>query len=170
MRLAALSIVLIAMSASCGYRLQTVHGGRFTDPSVRIDLEPFRNQSFDSDAGALVASRLREELRRNGFRGAFQRRDADFLIEGTVRQLREEVSTHGSDGFSLEHRISILVDIRVVEVAKGRLLWKEESISEGAAFFSGPDFQYTEANRRMAIEEVARRISRRLGQSLRMIL
>ncbi|HEY5995449.1 MAG TPA: LPS assembly lipoprotein LptE [Candidatus Deferrimicrobiaceae bacterium] len=157
-------------SSGCGYRLQTVHGGRFLDPQLRIDLEPFRNLSFDADAGALMAARVREELRRNGFGGRFERGGADYLVEGTVRQVKEDVSSHGSDGFALEHALSLTVDIRVVEVVHGRLVLKEDGVTETAAYFAGPDFQYTESNRRMALEEACRRIARRLGQSLRMVL
>lgn len=165
-------LLLAAFAASgCGYRLETVHrGGRFTDPALRIDLEPFRNATFDADAGSLMAVRLREELRRNGFKGEFEKVGAGYLVEGTVRQVRDDVSSHGSDGFALEHALTLAVDIRVVEVVKGRLLLKEEGITETAAYFAGPDFQYTESNRRMALEELCRRVARRLGRTMRMVL
>jgi outer membrane lipopolysaccharide assembly protein LptE/RlpB len=164
-----LAIVAFAV-AGCGYRLQTVHGGRFTDPAVRIDLEPFENRSFDSDAGALMAVRVREELRRNGFRGTFERAGADYLVEGKIRQIRENVTTHDAGGYALEHLLTLTVDIRVVDSARGRLLLKEEGITEGAAYFAGRDFQYTESNRRMALEETCKRLARRLGQALRMVM
>jgi outer membrane lipopolysaccharide assembly protein LptE/RlpB len=164
-------LLLVAIAGSgCGYRLETVHGGRFADPRLRIDLEPFRNLSFEADAGSLMAVRVREELRRNGFKGEFVKSGADCLVEGTVRQVRDDVSSHSADGFALEHALTLTVDIRVVEVVKGRLLLKEEGIAETAAYFAGPDFQYTEANRRMAFEELCRRVSRRLGRTLRMVL
>jgi outer membrane lipopolysaccharide assembly protein LptE/RlpB len=170
--IARLVLVLLAASlvAGCGYRLQTVHGGRFTDPAIRIDLEPFENVSEDHDAGALMATRLREDLRRNGFRGTFERAGAEFLVEGKIRQIREEVATHGSDGYALEHSLSLVVDVRVVEVGRGRLLMKEDAITENAAYFAGRDFQYTESNRRMALEEACRRLARRIGHSMRMVL
>ncbi len=163
-------LLLGLLATGCGYRLQTVHGGRFTDPLLRIDLEPFENRAFDSDAGALMATRFREEIRRNGFRGTFERGGADYLVEGKIKQVNENVTTHAADGYALEHYLSISVDIRVVETARGRLLLKEESISEGAVYFSGPNFQYTESNRRMALEEACRRLARRLGQALRMVM
>lgn len=109
-------------------------------------------------------------MRRGGFRGVFDRRNADFLVEGTIRDVREDVSSHGADRFSLEHRLTLLVDIRVVEVVRGRVLWKEEGLAETASYFAGADFQYTEANRRMAFEEVCRRMARRIGQTMRVLL
>ncbi len=164
------SFILALHVSGCGYRLQTVHGGRFTDPQLRIDLEAFENQTFDPETGILIATRVREEIRRNGFRGTFERAGADYLVAGKVRQITETVTTHAADGFALEHQLSLSVDIRVVETAHGRLLLKEESISEGAVYFSGPNFQYTESNRRMALEEACRRLARRLGQTLRMVM
>ena len=135
-----------------------------------MDLRPFANDSYVPDAGAVLASRLREEMQRNGFRGTFERSMADYLVEGTVREIREEVSSHGADKFALEYRMTISVDIRVVEVTRGRRLWKEDGLSETASYYAGPDFQYTESNRRMAFEEVCRRIARRIGQTMKVIL
>lgn len=156
--------------SSCRYGLRGDPGSRFADPSVRVDLPPFTNDSIIPDAGAYLSSRLRDEMVRTGFRGRFERNMADYLIEGTVRETLEWVSSHGADQFALEHRMSVSVDIRVVEVTRGRLLWKEDGISESASYFAGPDFQFTEANRRMAFEEICRRIARRIGQTLRVIL
>ena len=62
------------------------------------------------------------------------------------------------------------VDIRVVEIKRGRLLWKEDGLTDAASYFVGPDFQYTESNRRMAFEEICRRLARRIGETLREIL
>ena len=163
-------LLLSVFLPACGYRLQGSPGSLFADPGIRVDLRPFTNESFVPDAGAALASILRDEMRRNGFRGTFDRSMADYLVEGTVREIREEVSSHGADQFALEHRMTISVDIRVVEVTRGRLLWKEEGLSETASYFAGPDFQYTESNRRMAFQEVCRRIARRIGQTMKVIL
>lgn len=165
-----LPLILAALLASCGYRLKGDPGSRYADPGVRVDVRPFGNASTVPDAGAELAGRVREEMRRGGFRGTFERRDADYLVEGQVRDVREEVSSHGADRFALEHRLTLVIDIRVVETVRGRLLWREEGLVESASYFAGADYQYTEANRRAAFEEVCRRMARRIGQSLRVLL
>ena len=165
-----LLLLLAVFLSACGYTLKGSPGSRLTDPGIRVDLRPFVNESFVPDAGAFLASKLREEMQRNGFRGMYERSMADYLIEGTVREIREDVSSHGTDQFALEYRMTIIVDIRVVEVKGGRLLWKEDGLSDAASYFAGPDFQYTESNRRMAFEEVCRRIGRKIGQTLKVIL
>ena len=164
-------VVLAILSAvwGCGYRLES-GSERFRDPSVRMDIPPFANLSSTPDAGAVVAVRLREELRRSGFRGSFGNVGANYLIDGKVREVRSEVFSHGADRFSLENRLTLVVEIRVVEVVRGGVLWKESGLSETASFFSGPDSQYTEANRRAAFEELARRMAVRLSQHLRVLL
>jgi len=155
--------------SSCGYRLQGDPGSRFFSPDVRVDLRPFANASLVPDAGAYLAGELREEMRRGGFRGRFDNRNSDFLVEGSIRDVREDVLSHDADGFALEIRLTLQVDIRVVELVRGRLLWKEDGLSETASYFAGTDFQYTESNRRMAFEEVSRRMARRIGQTLRVL-
>lgn len=135
-----------------------------------MDLRPFANESVVPDGGAYLTARLRDEMRGKGFRGRFDRSQADYLVEGTVREIREEVFSHGTDEFALEHRMTIFVDIRVVEIRQGHLLWKEDGLTDAASYFAGSDFQYTESNRRMAFEEVCRRLARRIGESLREVL
>jgi hypothetical protein len=163
------ALALLSAVSGCGYRLES-GTARFKDPSVRMDISPFANRSSMPDAGAVVAARLREELRRSGFRGSFGSVGANYLIEGKIREVRSDLFSHGADRFSLENRLTLVVDIRVVEVVRGGVLWKESGLSETASFFSGPDAQYTEANRRAAFEEIARRMAVRLSQTLRVLL
>lgn len=163
------ALALLSAFTGCGYRLES-GTARFTDLSVRMDVSPFGNRSTTPDAGAVVAARFREELRRSGFRGTFGNVGANYLIEGTVREVRTDAFSHGSDRFSLENRLTLVVDVRVVEVVRGKVLWKESGLTETASYFSGTDAQYTEANRRAAFEEVARRMAVRLSQTLRVLL
>ena len=145
-------IVLALLSAvpGCGYRLES-GTARFTDPSVRMDVSPFANRSTTPDAGAVVAARLREELRRSGFQGSFGSADANYLIEGKVHEIRYDIFSHDSaDRFPLEIRLNLVVDIRVVELLRRGVLWKESGLSETASFYSGTDAQYTTANQRAA--------------------
>lgn len=163
-------VLFALVLAGCGYRLREEPGMRFSEPGIVVDLRPFANASLVPDAGAFLAGRLREEMGREGFRGRFARSGAEYIVEGAVREVREEVVSHGTDQFALEIRLTLLVDIRVVEVTHGRLLWREAGMAESAPYFSGADFQYTESNRRMAFEEACRRMARRIGQTLRVLL
>ena len=164
-----IALALLSAVPGCGYRLES-GTARFKDPSVRMDVSPFANRSTTPDAGAVVAARLREELRRSGFQGSFGSVGPNYLIEGKVLEVRSDIFSRGADRFSLENRLTLVVDIRVVEVVRGGVLWKESGLSETASFFSGTDAQYMEANRRAAFEEVARRMAVRLSQILRVLL
>lgn len=135
-----------------------------------MDLRPFKNDSLVPDGGAYLASRLREEMHRNGFRGRFERSMADYLIEGSVGEIQEEIVSRGEGGFGLEYRMIIRVSIRVVEITRGRLLWKEDGLTDAESYYAGSDFQYTESNRRIAFEEICRRLARRISQTLREVL
>lgn len=164
-----LSLGLMLLSG-CGYSLREDPGMRFSEPGLVVDVRPFANASMVADAGAFIAARVREEMAREGFRGRFGRTGADFIVEGRVTAVRDEVVSHGADRFGLGYQLTLSVDIRVVEVERGRLLWKEEAMAESAPYFAGADFQYTDSNRRMAFEETCRRMARRIGQTLRVIL
>lgn len=135
-----------------------------------MDLRPFANDSIVPDGGAYFAARLRDEMRGKGFRGRFERSRADYLVEGTVREIREDVFAYGEDEFALEYRTTISVDIRVVEITRGQLLWKEDGLTDAASYFTGPDFQFAESNRRLAFEEVCRQLARRIVETLQEIM
>jgi len=169
MKRALIALALLSAAAGCGYRLES-GSERFTDPSVRMDVSPFANRSTTHDAGAVIAASFREELRRSGFRGTFGDVGANYLVEGTVRDIRSDIFSHGTDRFSIENRLTLVVDVRVVEVVRGGVLWKESGLTETASFYSGTDAQYTEANRRAAFEEVARRMAVRMSHILRVLL
>jgi Lipopolysaccharide-assembly len=169
-RALALMVALSVVAPGCGYSLRSDARSRFSDPQVRIDLAPFSNDTADADAGAYVAARLREEMRRGGFGGTFGRAGADFLVEGKVHGLPEEVFSHGPDRFALENRLTVVVDIRVVDVRGGGVLWKAAGLRETASFFAGPDAQYTEANRRAAFEETVHRLVVRIAQTIQVVL
>jgi len=164
-----IALALLSAVAGCGYRLES-GSTRFTDPSVRMDVSPFANRSTTPDAGAVVAANFREELRRSGFRGTFGNVGANYLVEGTVREVRSDILSQAPDRFALENRLTLVVDIRVVEVVRGGVLWKESGLSETASYYSGTDAQYIEANRRAAFEQVVRRMAVRLSQTLRVLL
>ncbi len=166
---AALAVVVLA-ATGCGYHLESAGATRFSDPSLRMDLGPFRNDSADPDAGAYIAARLREELRRSGFRGSFGRIGADYLVEGKVGEMPVDVFSHSGSGFALENRLTVVVEIRVISVRRGEVLWKASGLQETASFYAGPDAQYTEANRRAAFEEVAKRLVLRMAQTIRVVL
>jgi hypothetical protein len=161
---------LLLAGAGCGYHLQSGGDSRFSDPAIRMDLAPFTNDSTEADAGAYIAARLREQLRRTGFRGSFGRTGADYLVEGKIRELPDDVFSHGADRFALEKRLTLVVDIRVIEVRGGGVLWKAAGLRETASFYSGQDEQYTAANRRAAFEETAWRLVQRMAQTIRVVL
>jgi len=164
-----IALALLSLVAGCGYRLES-GTARFTDPSIRMDVSPFANRSTMPEAGAVVAANLRQELRRSGFRGSFGNVGANYLIEGTVREIRSTLVSQAPNRFTLENLLTLVVDIRVIELVRGGVLWKESGLTETASYYSGTDAQYTEANRRAAFEEVSRRMTVRLSQILRVLL
>jgi hypothetical protein len=166
-----LAATVAAVAPGCGYQLHSAGKARFSDPELRMDVPPFANASTIPDAGSYVAARLREELRRGGYRGGFERPGAEFLVEGKVLETREIVISHSVNSrFGLEYRLTVALEIRVVEAVKGRVLWKEAGITESAPFYSGPDPQYTEANRRAAFENAVHRLVIRLAQTIRVVV
>lgn len=159
-----------ALAAGCGYRLQSPPESRFSSPGFVVDLPPFHNRSLFPDGGAFLAARLREEMRRGGFRGGFREEGAAVRIEGTVREVRDDLVSVDAAGFGLQYTLTLIVDVRAVNADLGTPIWREEGLREKTTYYSSGDFQYTEANRRAAFEEACRRAAIRAAQTLRVVL
>ncbi|MCL1926122.1 MAG: DUF4136 domain-containing protein [Syntrophorhabdaceae bacterium] len=162
--------LLVFAAMSCGYSLQPEGSGRFPDPTVRIDLSSFMNDTPETDAGSYIASKLRNELRQRGFGGSFGRIEADFMISGRVRESRDDVLSYAAVRFALENRLTLTVGINVIDIRTGSVLWKDDALRESVSYYSGSDPEYTAANRRAAFEEAVHRITLRMAQTIRLIL
>lgn len=79
-RALAAGLGVAALSLACGYGL-SAGAGRMPHGAERVFVRPFENRSTDAEAGALVATAVRQELARRGEEGGS---GSPARIEGTV--------------------------------------------------------------------------------------
>jgi hypothetical protein len=140
----AAALLLLSAGSGCGYAV-AAGAGRMPAGAERVWVAPFANRTTDPEAGAQVASALREELAR---RGAMGTSDAAARIEGTVAQVAFVPTTPdgGTWRLTLEVQARLTVEGRVVA---------EQSVRREQDYLAEVDALATEGRRRLAVRQAA---------------
>jgi hypothetical protein len=145
-----LAVALLALPA-CGYRL-AARGAPLAGGASEVFVPPLENRSSDSEAGALVAAALREELARRGAQGGA---GAAARIEGAV----EDVRYGSSSPNGATWKLALVVSARLV--APGGAV-PQARIARSEEYLVGQDPLETEGRRRLALRRAAAAAAREL--------
>jgi hypothetical protein len=150
-RLAAARLAIALALAGCGYGL-TVGAARFPAGAERVFVPPLENRTTDSEAGAIVAASLRQELSRRQVAGGPA---SGARIEGRV----EESSFYAASPNGATYRLALVVSARLVvdgtPVAEQRARRDEE-------WLAGIDPLESEGRRRLALRRAADGLAREI--------
>jgi hypothetical protein len=140
---------LAAASAACGYSA-TAGTSRLPQGAARVHVPPLENRTADAEAGALVASALREELARRGAAGGD---GAPARIEGAVTHISAApVTTQGGTWrLVLEVQARLVVDGKEAAAA---------SVRREVDYLGEVDAIATEGRRRLALRKAAAEAAR----------
>jgi outer membrane lipopolysaccharide assembly protein LptE/RlpB len=157
MRRASIAAALIAVAAGqgCGYSA-TVGASRMPPGAERISVPSFANRTADAEAGALVASAMREELARRGVAGGD---GAQARVEGTVsRSSAAPLTTQGGTWrLVLEVQAKLLV---------GGSEAASVSVRREVDYLGEVDAIATEGRRRLALRQAASDAAREIVERL----
>ncbi len=142
-------VALLASLSSCGYSL-TAGAERMPPGAQRVFVRPFEARTSDADAGALVASALRQELAR---RGADAGPEVPARIEGAV----EDTSFSLLNVNPPTYRLGLTVTARMV--LNGKLL-AEQRFGRSEDYLSGLDPLESEGRRHLALRRASEAIAR----------
>jgi hypothetical protein len=151
-RLAAALILVAAGAAAatgCGYSA-TAGASRLPPGAERVFVPSFANQTADAEAGALVASALREELARRGMAGG---EGAPARIDGAVtRASAAPVTTQGGTWrLTFEVQARLVVDGKEAAAA---------TVRREVDYLGEVDAIATEGRRRLAIRKASSDVAR----------
>ncbi len=145
------ALLALAALASCGYAL-SAGAGRLPPGAERVFVRPLENRTTDAEAGALVASALRQEL---------ARRDADggpaarARIEGTIDDAAFGLlSANGAT-----NHLVLTVSARLV--VDGKVV-TEQRTQRDEEYLAGQDPLESEGRRRLALRRASEGAARDL--------
>jgi hypothetical protein len=147
------ALTLVAAAAGCGYST-TAGVSRMPPGAERIWVPSFANRTSDAEAGALVASALREELARRGTSGG---EGAPARIEGTVNRASAAPVTTQSGTWRLvfEVQARLVVDGKEASAV---------TVRREVDYLGEVDAIATEGRRRLALRRAASEAARDVAE------
>ncbi len=157
-----LAIVLCWVCASCGYRF--TGGGELPGGIKSICIDLFENRTSETGLENVISNDLNYEVTRNGRVSLKDRDSADAVLSGVIRSMAVDAISHKGKS-SIERRVKITVDLQLTG-SDGSVLWVGRNISENEDYDVMDDKHGTEQNRSDAVEELSKRLSEKIYNSM----
>jgi hypothetical protein len=154
------ALCLAPLLAGCaGYQLGPTNGTTAGSRSVQVNL--FRNDTWEPRLSEPVATSLRRWIQRDGTYRLATQGDADVVVDGIIAEFnRNGISFQPSDILTVrDYDLSAMVRFTAVERATGKVL-VESTVVGRTTIRTGPDLASSERQAAPLIaEDVARRIT-----------
>lgn len=112
----------------CGYQIagSSTHlpGG-----VASVAIPTFRNQTLEPGIEVLLTQAFLREFTFDGRVKVLRRKEADTILEGTVKNFRIQSVSYNESGLVQEYQVLITVDIALMK-SSGDVLWKENNLTE----------------------------------------
>lgn len=167
-------IVLWSLSlfAGCGYHFHADGKPEGVNiPSLAIPLMESSSSTlgFESDFTRVI----REEFISHANVPLVPREEAAMVLIGKISEIRSEPLTYDMTEMIVQgdktyyevtdsRRLRVRLDAQLVESGTGKIIWKEDGMEEKARYWVTSDPLTDRHNKKMAIEEIARRLVDRL--------
>ncbi len=89
------------------------------------------------------------------------RKDADSILEGTIRSFYLRSASYDKSGFALEFQTIVTMDI-VLKKKNGEILWQDKDLLERAWYRTSPSVIASEDNKQNAIQQIAKSLAERI--------
>ncbi|MFH1488030.1 MAG: LPS assembly lipoprotein LptE [Pseudomonadota bacterium] len=156
----------------CGYHV------RATGETIGINIESIAIPMFTSTSSRLgfeadFTKIIREEFISHSRIPMVSSESAQTVLIGRIHDINtsplayelqrqtmgEETSTYE---ITSSRRLKIALDIKLIDKAKGHVLWHEENMEEKGSFKLGTDPLTTRFNEKQALERIARQLAKRI--------
>ncbi len=149
------ALILLWLVSGCGYRF--VGTGDLPPGVTSVGIQAFQNRTTVVGVENTVTNDLVFEFTRAGRLPVVAPEDASVVMTGTIRTFRESSLSRTGTNTARERRATLSVEF-VASRSDGEVLW-QRVLSDSETYVVLPDNFGTQANRRVALEEVTRRLA-----------
>lgn len=156
-----LSVLLLL--TSCGYRFVGTQN-RAEVRSVAVHL--FLNRTLEAGVENIVTTFLRNELIRSKRIALVDEDKAEAMVEGFVTGLTERPVSFTEEGFTLESRVRMVVNVSLKRRLDQKVLWRVTNLSFSEEYRADSDIPTNEQRKEVAIRTIAKELARQIHDSI----
>ena len=154
--------------ACCGY-----HRARLDNPLLAsyhtIAVPYFKNKTFEPGAEKIFTDAFMQEFIKSGRLKIASEKDADVVLYGTVRNLKQESIAENENDKTIEYLLFMTLDLRLEERTTGKVLWTRKGMRHVEDYpIYDQDVQLSETSKRLALQKIAADLAQRSHDSMLM--
>ena len=143
---------------SCGYhRAETA--ADLPDWIRSIYVEPWENNSSETEVSVWITDALREEFLRDSGLVLTSKDDADVILTGRVESVYVTGVAYISYDRAVEERVSADLSVRLYERKTGAEIWKSANIHREENFYVARKMMITESLKDEALQKLSRNVA-----------
>jgi outer membrane lipopolysaccharide assembly protein LptE/RlpB len=150
----------LALLGGCGYHV----AGKETHspPGLKsVAVPSLKNQTLEPGIESHFTQAFLRQFIKDRRVNVVDRKEADAVLEGTVKSFYLLSSAYDRSGFATEFQTIVVMDI-VLKKRNGDVLWKENDLVERAWYRTSPSVVISEDNKQNAIQKVAESVAERV--------
>jgi len=151
-------MILMLLLSSCGYhRLET--SADLPDWVKTIYIEPWENNSTETEMSVWITDALREEFLRDSGLELVSRDQADVILAGKVESVSVSGVAYVSYDRAVEERVSADMSVRLYDRKTGKEIWKLSDIHREENFYVSNELMITESLKNEALQKLSRNVA-----------
>jgi len=161
-----ITIFCLVVVNACGYRFSGQ--GQFPKGVERIFIEVFKNRTSKTGIERVVTNQVVFEFTRQREKSlASDAENADAVLKGEIRNIRTQTISRVGTEVASEREVVMTVDLKLVEQAKGEVIWAAKGITDRQAYNVDENSKLaTSENENIAISRLSERMAERIFSRL----
>ena len=123
-------VVLFALISGCGYTNKSLISRKINSIYIPI----FENDTFRRDLEFDLTNAVKDEIMSKTKLRIAQKDNADTILTGKIKKVAESMLTSNVQDNIVESRVTIYIDIKLVDRRTGRTLIEEKDLTRSAEF------------------------------------
>ncbi len=150
-----LVLFVVSLLSGCGYHFKGKQNNLPKDIKT-IAIPIFKNDTTETNienyfTNALIAQFVRgKELKLTDVK------HADAVVYGVLTEFHDDTLTYVNGGRVSQYRVTLVAKVTLVRARTGKVIWRANRLSDFADYDASTDTVVNEANKREAIQKVAK--------------
>jgi hypothetical protein len=148
--------------SGCGYGFKQ-QTGKLPSEISSIAVPILKNRTNEVGLESIMTAAIIAEFNRRQKLEVQSVQTADTVLEGTISSIHYEALSYGGDERAQERRVTLSIDLKLIQRATGKSLWNASSLSYFNAYtVIQSDPAATEFNKRRALARVADNLAEKI--------